>query len=165
MATLLVSLRITSAPSAPKSTTFIRLEEKDSVYALKHQVSNGNRQARWTLNTVPLSRAVVDEQMGLLRSARISAFPETHTVEAGEFVHLAIYGGHAELQASWLTEPPKGYEVFASLVAWMRAVVTTEGESPDAAKYDLESMVNEIDDSNLQPEIDFGQPVGKEIDQ
>ena len=123
MAKLIASLKITSAASAPKSVAFLRLEETNDGYRIKHAVADDAPPGRSTQNVVPLSKAVIEEQLAQLRAAHIPAFPRGHEVQADELVDLAIYDMQSELRAVWLTEPPEGYEVLGNFVTWLRHVV------------------------------------------
>ena len=123
MSNVIASLKITSAPSAPKSVAFLRLEETDTGCKIRYWVADDAPPGRSTRNVVQLSKAVVDEQLTLLRAAHIPAFPSGHEVPAGELFDLAIYDMQSELHVVWLTEPPKGYEVLGNFVTWLKHVV------------------------------------------
>ena len=126
-------LSITSDPSKDKSVEYFRLQQsKAGDYMLKHQYSDGESLARTTQGNIPIPSDVVEEQVALLRSARIPAIPPPHEVRGGTFFNLSLYGSHIDLQISWLEELPAGYEALGNFVAWIRCMTALQSEMEES---------------------------------
>lgn len=114
---------------APTVETFT-LERREDSFRLVIVERNGFTRQQ-TGRRVPISTAIAEEHLGMLRQLTVPAYPISPAVCDGERLELTVEGESSKLTVSWWTLAPKGAEGLAEFAHWLRDVGSRKREDQE----------------------------------
>jgi len=118
---LIAQLRITPSGLFECNIPTIMLEQVDGAYEIAVIEQDGITSEE-TQRSISVATELVDQQLAVLKTLTVPAFPVSPVVCDGQHVELLINGECSSLTLGWWTQAPEGGEGVSEFADWLYEV-------------------------------------------